>query len=302
MKAIELHGLTKTYGTACGVTDLSLSVEHGEVFGYLGPNGAGKSTTIRLLLDLIRPTGGTARVLGMDPRTQTVQLHARIGYLAGDFVAPGRQRVGSALRFLAALRGGASGVRIDELCERLDLDQRRQISELSKGNRQKVGLVQAFMHEPELLILDEPSSGLDPIAQQSFLDMVTDAAAEGQTVFMSSHIMSEVEAVADRVAIIRDGRLVALDTVEGLRAGAVREVEVEVEVSFTRPVDPAPFIALAGVSEVRVDGLTLRCQMIGSPDALVGALAAHHLAGLLVTEPALEDLFHSYYTGDTDAA
>lgn len=298
VKAIELHGLTKIYGSARGLTELSLTVERGEVFGYLGPNGAGKSTTIRLLLDLIRPTAGTARVLGGDPRADAVALHARIGYLAGDFVAPGRQRVGTALRFLAALRGGAGADRIDELCDRLELDQGAQISTLSKGNRQKVGLVQAFMHAPELLILDEPSSGLDPLAQQTFLNMVTEAAAGGQTVFMSSHIMSEVEAVADRVAIIREGRLVALDTVAGLRADAVREVEVD----FTDMVEVTEFAALRGVTDVRVEANTLRCRVTGSPDALLRALAGHHVAGLVVTEPALEDLFHSYYTGEADAA
>ncbi|MBF6353796.1 ABC transporter ATP-binding protein [Nocardia higoensis] len=298
VNAIELHGLTKTYGSARGLVDLSLSVQRGEVFGYLGPNGAGKSTTIRLLLDLIRPTSGTARVLGLDPRADAVRLHARIGYLAGDFVAPARQRVGSALRFLAALRGGAGADRIDALCDRLELDQDKQISALSKGNRQKVGLVQAFMHEPELLILDEPTSGLDPLAQQIFLDMVAEAAAAGQTVFMSSHIMSEVEAVADRVGIIREGRLVALDTVAGLRADARREVEV----GFDRAVDAAEFTGLAGVGEVRIEGTTLRCQVTGSPDALLRALTAHHVVDLLVTEPALDDLFHSYYTGEADAA
>lgn len=298
VKAIELNGLTKTYGSARGLVGLSLTVERGEVFGYLGPNGAGKSTTIRLLLDLIRPTSGTARVLDMDPRAHAVQLHARIGYLAGDFVAPGRQRVGSALRFLAALRGGAGADRIDALCERLDLDQGKRIAELSKGNRQKVGLVQAFMHEPELLILDEPTSGLDPLAQQIFLAMVSEAAGNGQTVFMSSHIMSEVEAVADRVAIIREGRLVALDTVAGLRADAVREVEV----GFARPVEEADFAALAGVTDVRIEGAVLRCRVTGSPDALLRALAGHHVTGLLVTEPALDELFHSYYTGEADAA
>jgi ABC-2 type transport system ATP-binding protein len=154
------------------------------------------------------------------------------------------------------------------------------------------------MHEPELLILDEPTSGLDPLAQQLFLEMVAEAAAGGQTVFMSSHIMSEIEAVADRVAIIREGRLVALDTVAGLRADAVRDVEV----TFTGPVDAAAFAGLAGVAEVRIEGSTLRCQVTGSPDALLRALAGHHVAGLLVTEPALEDLFHSYYTGEADAA
>lgn len=298
VKAIELNGLTKIYGSSRGLVELSLSVDRGEVFGYLGPNGAGKSTTIRLLLDLIRPTSGTARVLGLDPRAEAVAVHARIGYLAGEFVAPGRQKVGAALRFFAALRGGVGADRIDALCERLELDQSKQISALSKGNRQKVGLVQAFMHEPELLILDEPTSGLDPLAQQVFLDMVVEAAAGGQTVFMSSHIMSEVEAVADRVAIIREGGLVALDTVAGLRSDAVRDIEV----NFTRSVEAAEFTGLAGVANVRIDGSTLHCQVTGSPDTLLRALAGHHVAGLLVTEPALEDLFHSYYTGEVDAA
>ncbi|WP_330230336.1 ABC transporter ATP-binding protein [Nocardia sp. NBC_00508] len=295
---IELHGLCKTYGTVRGLAELSLEVRRGEVFGYLGPNGAGKSTTIRLLLDLIRPTDGTARVLGLDPRVDAVQLHERIGYLAGDFVVPGRGRVGATLRFLGALRGGVDTRRIDTLCERLELDQRAEVKALSKGNRQKLGLVQAFMHAPELLILDEPTSGLDPLGQQTFLDMVAEAASNGQTVFMSSHIMSEVEAVADRVGIIREGRLVALNTVAGLRANAIRDVEI----TFSEPVGPGEFAALAGVGDVRVDGTTLRCQIAGSPDALLRAVVAHRVIAMSVTEPALEDLFHSFYTGESDAA
>ncbi|MGY1898228.1 ABC transporter ATP-binding protein [Nocardia gipuzkoensis] len=298
VNVIELQGLTKTYGSRRGLVELSLEVRRGEVFGYLGPNGAGKSTTIRLLLDLIRPTAGSARVLGLDPRRDAVRSHAEIGYLAGDFVVPGRQRVGAMLRFLAALRGGVTPRRIGELCERLELDQDAQVSSLSKGNRQKLGLVQAFMHTPQLLILDEPTSGLDPLGQQIFLDMVAEASDNGQTVFMSSHIMSEVEAVADRVGIIREGRLVALNTVSGLRATAVRDVEV----TFAEPVAVAEFAALPAVREVRVDGAVLRCQVTGSPDALLRAIVSHRVTGLLVTEPALEDLFHGYYTGESDAA
>jgi ABC-2 type transport system ATP-binding protein len=294
----ELQGLTKTYGSRRGLVELSLEIGQGEVFGFLGPNGAGKSTTIRLLLDLIRPTAGSARVLGLDPRRDAVRLHTDIGYLAGDFVVPGRQRVGAMLRFLAALRGGVSPQRIDVLCQRLELDQDAQVSSLSKGNRQKLGLVQAFMHTPQLLILDEPTSGLDPIGQQIFLDMVAEAAGNGQTVFMSSHIMSEVEAVADRVGIIRDGRLAALNTVSGLRANAVRDVEV----TFAEPVTVAEFAALPAVRDVQVDGTVLRCQVTGSPDALLRTLVTHRVTGLLVTEPALEDLFHGYYTGESDAA
>ncbi|WP_280248236.1 ABC transporter ATP-binding protein [Nocardia abscessus] len=298
VNVIELQGLTKTYGSQRGLVELSLKVRRGEVFGFLGPNGAGKSTTIRLLLDLIRPTAGSARVLGLDPRRDAVRLHAEIGYLAGDFVAPGRQRVGAILRFLAGLRGGVAPQRIDALCERLELDQDIQVSSLSKGNRQKLGLVQAFMHTPQLLILDEPTSGLDPIGQQIFLEMVTEASGNGQTVFMSSHIMSEVEAVADRVGIIREGRLVALNTVAGLRANAVRDVEV----TFAEPVTLAEFATLPAVRDVQVDGATLRCQVAGSPDALLRRIVTHRVTGLLVTEPALEDLFHGYYTGESDAA
>src|ERR1700754_525461 len=173
--AIELTELTKTYGPRRGLTGLTLQVHAGEVFGYLGPNGAGKSTTIRLLLDLIRPTSGTMRVLGLDPRADAVELHRRIGYLAGDFVVDGRQRAGECLVFLGALRGAVPASRIAELADRLELDLNARIKSLSKGNRQKVGLVQAFMHDPELLILDEPTSGLDPLVQQNLLHLVTEA-------------------------------------------------------------------------------------------------------------------------------
>ncbi|MFH9608722.1 ABC transporter ATP-binding protein [Streptomyces sp. NPDC017448] len=292
--AIELRELTKTYGTRRGLSGLTLDVRAGEVFGFLGPNGAGKSTTIRLLLDLARPTSGRAVVLGLDPRADGPLLRARIGYLAGDFVCDGRQNVRSYLRFLAALRGGVPQERIDGLADRLGLDQSAMIKKLSKGNRQKVGLVQAFMHTPELLVLDEPTSGLDPLVQQTFCDLVTEASTRnGQTVFMSSHVMSEVEAVADRVGIIRDGRLVALDSVAALRAGAVRDIEV----TFAHPVPLAAFEGVDGRLHLDEAGTTLTGQVTGSPDALVKALAPHTVTGLRATEPALEELFHSYYEG-----
>ncbi|MFB8774648.1 ABC transporter ATP-binding protein [Streptomyces broussonetiae] len=297
--AIELRKLTKTYGTRRGLTGLTLDVRAGEVFGFLGPNGAGKTTTIRLLLDLIRPTSGSATVLGLDPLTDGVALRGRVGYLAGDFVCDGRQNVRGYLRFLAALRGGVPQERIDDLAERLGLDQSTSIKKLSKGNRQKVGLVQALMHTPEVLILDEPTSGLDPLAQQTFLTLVEEAAAGGQTVFMSSHIMSEVEAVADRVGIIRDGALVALDTVAHLRADAVRDIDV----TFASPVPADAFAQVPGGARLSLDsaGTTLSGQLSGSPDGLVKALAAYTVTSLRVTEPALDDLFHAYYEGG-DAA
>ncbi|WP_055586759.1 ABC transporter ATP-binding protein [Peterkaempfera griseoplana] len=290
-QAIRLEKLAKTYGRRRGLVDLTLDVGHGEVFGYLGPNGAGKSTTIRLLLDLIRPTGGRATVLGLDPRVDSVELHRRTGYLAGDFTVDGRQTVRECLSFLAALRGGIPERRITALADRLGLELAPRIRSLSKGNRQKLGLVQAFVHQPELLILDEPTSGLDPLVQQVFLELVREARADGRTVFMSSHVMSEVQAVADRVAIIREGRLVTVDTVAALRERAVRTVELH----FDGTVPAEEFSRLPGVSDVSVEGTRLRCRIAGSPDALVKAAARHTVTGLLCEEPDLEELFFEYY-------
>jgi ABC-2 type transport system ATP-binding protein len=215
--AIGTQGLVKRYGRSRGLAGLDLEVQRGEVFGFLGPNGAGKTTTIRLLLDLIRPTEGRARVLGLDPRRDGVALRRRVGYLAGDFIVDGRQTGRELLRFLGNLRGGVPQARIDELAARLGLS--RKIKTLSRGNRQKLGVVQALMHTPELLILDEPTSGLDPFLQQEFAAMVREATDAGQTIFMSSHVMSEVQRTADRVGIIREGRLVTVDRVETCASG-----------------------------------------------------------------------------------
>lgn len=295
---IRLEKLSKTYGSRRGLVDLDLTVAQGEVFGYLGPNGAGKSTTIRLLLDLIRPSSGRAMLFDHDPRQHAVQLHRRIGYLAGDFVVNPRQRVAECLTFLADLRGGVPQPRIAELAARLDLDLSARIKSLSKGNRQKVGLVQAFMHQPDLLILDEPTSGLDPLVQQTFLDLVREAKAAGQTVFMSSHIMTEVEAVADRVGIIREGRLVALDTVARLRSQAVHRFEI----TFAGPVEQTALAALPRISGLNFDGPTARFQLSDSPDALIEFLARHHVAALRASEPDLEELFFTYYQPTPAAA
>ncbi|WDZ84586.1 ABC transporter ATP-binding protein [Micromonospora cathayae] len=289
--AISTEALVKTYGRNRGLTGLDLRVERGEVYGFLGPNGAGKSTTIRLLLDLIRPTSGRISVLGVDPRHAGVALRRRIGYLAGDFVVDGRQTARELLTYLGRLRGGVPTARITELADRLDLDLDRRIRALSKGNRQKVGVVQAFMHAPELLILDEPTSGLDPFLQHEFLALVREARAAGHTVFMSSHVMSEVQQTADRVGIVREGRLVTVERVEELRERAVRRVEVQ----FADPVRVEEFAALPGVSAATVTGTTLRCRLDGRADALVKAAAAHTVVGLLSEEPDLEELFFGYY-------
>jgi ABC-2 type transport system ATP-binding protein len=294
--AISTEGLVKRYGRNRGLAGLDLEVLRGEIYGFLGPNGAGKTTTIRLLLDLIRPTQGRVSVLGLDPRRDGVDLRRRIGYLAGDFVVDGRQTGRELLTFLGNLRGGVAPARIGELADRLNLDLGRRIKNLSKGNRQKLGVVQAFMHTPELLILDEPTSGLDPFLQQEFVVMAGEATDAGQTIFMSSHVMSEVQQVADRVGIIREGRLVTVDRVETLREQAVRKVEIH----FDTPVPAEEFAALPGVSDLRVEGTMLRLRLAGPPDALVKAAARHSVVDLLSEEPDLEELFFGYYRDDRE--
>jgi ABC-2 type transport system ATP-binding protein len=292
--AISTERLVKRYGRNRGLDGLDLEVRRGEVYGFLGPNGAGKTTTIRLLLDLIRPTDGRATVLGLDPRRDGVALRSRVGYLAGDFVVDGRQTGRELLTYLGNLRGGVPHARVDELAARLDLDLSRRIRTLSKGNRQKLGVIQAFMHAPELLILDEPTSGLDPFLQQEFAVMAHEAREAGQTIFMSSHVMSEVQRTADRVGIIREGRLVTVERVETLRERAVRKVEIH----FETPVQAAEFAALPGVRDLRVDGVVLRCRLAGRADALVKAAGRHTVIDLLSEEPDLEELFFAYYRHD----
>jgi ABC-2 type transport system ATP-binding protein len=296
--AIHTEQLTKQYGKRRGLAGLDLSVNTGEVYGYLGPNGAGKTTTIRILLDLIRPTSGRVELLGGDPRRDGVALRRRIGYLPGDFIVEGRQTVNELLTYLGNLRGGVPRDRIATLAGRLDLDLSAKIRSLSKGNRQKVGVVQAFMHQPELLILDEPTSGLDPLLQHTFLDMVREARAAGQTVFMSSHVMSEVQQTADRVGIVREGVLVAVERVEDLRERGVRRVEIH----FEDPVTVEEFADLPGVSDVTLTGDVLRCRLDGRADPLVKAAAKHTVIALLSEEPDLEEVFVTYYRGDRDAA
>jgi ABC-2 type transport system ATP-binding protein len=294
--AIRTEALIKDYGRIRGLDGLDLEVRTGEVYGFLGPNGAGKTTTIRLLFDLIRPTGGSATVLGMDPRTNGVELRRRVGYLSDDFGVDGRQTPQELLTYLAGLRGGVTQTRIDELADRLGLDMTRRIRALSRGNRQKVGVVQAFMHDPELLILDEPTSGLDPFLQQEFSNMVREVVADGRTVFMSSHVMSEVQRVADRVGIIRRGRLTAVEGVDELRHRARRRIEVV----FEAEVAPDEFLPLPGVSEVEVDGTLFTCRLDGQADALIKAIASHGVLTISAEEPDLEELFFDYYDRSAD--
>ncbi len=296
--AIRTEALVKEYGSVRGLDGLDLEVPAGEVFGFLGPNGAGKTTTIRLLIDLIRPTSGTATVLGHDPRHSGVELRRRIGYLADDFVVDGRQTGTELLTYLGNLRGGVPSGRIDELVDRLDLDPAKKIKSLSRGNRQKVGVVQAFMHDPELFILDEPTSGLDPFLQHEFAAMVREAVDEGRTVFMSSHVMSEVQRVADRVAIIRRGRLTAVEDVERLRHLARRRVEV----LFGDPVRVEEFSGIPEVGDAVVEDRVLRCVLDGRADAFMKAAARHEVITITADEPELEDLFFDLYNDARDDA
>lgn len=297
---IRADGLTKYYGRRRGLDSLDLEVRQGEVYGFLGPNGAGKTTTIRILLDLIRPTKGQVTVLGEPPRRGGPALRRRLGYLPGDFLVSGGQSARELLTHLGYLRGGVAPAKIEALAERFELDLGARIGSLSRGNRQKVGVVQAFMHEPELLVMDEPTTGLDPLMQQRFLELVAESRAAGQTVFMSSHVLSEVQQSADRVGIVREGRMVAVEAVETLRARAVRRVEVR----FDEPVAAEAFAGLPDVVDVAVEDAILRCRLTGRPDAFVKALARFGVASLTVEEPDLEEHFFEYYleTEATDAA
>ena len=291
---LATSGLTKDYGSGRGLFGLDLEICQGEVFGFLGPNGAGKSTTMRLLLDLIRPTSGSARVLGLDTVTDSLEIRRRVGFLPGDFALYPKLTGRAMLDYLAQLRGGVDPRARDALVERFGADIDRPIRQLSTGNRQKLGLVQAFMHEPELLILDEPIAGLDPLVQQSFHALLGEVSAQGRTVFLSSHTLSEVERVTHRLAILRQGRLVVVDSLENLRKIAVQRLDIE----FAEPVDADEFRALPGVTEVRADGRTVTVGFEGSADAVVKAAATHEVLGVRPREEDLEDIFLRYYRSE----
>ncbi|MGZ4332779.1 MAG: ATP-binding cassette domain-containing protein [Gaiellaceae bacterium] len=293
MPAIETTGLTKDYGSGRGLFDLDLEIEPGEVFGFLGPNGAGKSTTMRLLMDLVRPTAGAAKILGLDTRTCAVAIHRRVGFLPGELALYPKLLGVEMLDYLAALRGGLDMRVRDALAERFEAELQPPIRELSTGNRQKLGLIQAFMHEPELLILDEPITGLDPLVQHSFHELLAEVAARGVTVFLSSHSLSEVESVAHRVAILREGRLIVVDSVDNLRRAAVQRMEIV----FGTPVDAREFRILPGVREAKADGRRLTIAFEGSPDAVVKAASTHEVRAIRTHEDDLEEVFLCYYGG-----
>jgi ABC-2 type transport system ATP-binding protein len=300
---IALEHLTKSYGRQRGVIDLTFEVRPGEVFGYLGPNGAGKTTTIRTMLDMIRPTSGRITVLGMDSRADPVKIHRRTGYLPGEMALYDRLTGAEYLRYLASLRGDVDGAYALGLAHRLDCDLSVTIRSLSHGNRQKVALIQAFMHRPELLVLDEPTQGLDPLVQLEFHRLVEEIRGEGRTVFLSSHVMPEVERLCDRVAIIREGSLVAVQDVGDLKAHAVRSISIH----FETPVPRAAFERLPGVREVTAQGDVLHVTVAGPVDAVVKEAARHEVVDLESHEPSLEDIFLTFYAegsqgGEPDGA
>ncbi len=295
-KAIVARGLVKSYGRIRALRGVDLEVERGELFGFLGPNGAGKTTTIRCLLDLIRPNAGEIRVFGLDPQAASVMVRNRTGYLPGELSMEDGLRVEGQLRYFNDLRGNKSDWGyVRELARRLDLDLTMPIKNLSKGNKQKVGVVQALMHRPELLLLDEPTAGLDPLMQQEVYRLLREAQADGATVFFSSHIISEVEALADRVAIIREGVIVEEARPSQLVSMAIRRIWIR----FRRQVDPTPLATVDGVTLLsESNGLRAHLQVEGELDGLIKALAEFPVSDLEMERPSLEEIFLAYYEAD----
>jgi len=288
---IRTEKLTKSYGSHRGIVEVDLEVQRGEVFGFLGPNGAGKTTTIRVLLDLIRPTSGKAYVFDVESSVDPTAIHRRIGYLPGEFALYDRLTGGQTLEYFGNLRGGVDRAYQAELIKRFDLDPGRRFREYSKGNKQKVGLVAALQHRPELLLLDEPTAGLDPLVQQTFFGLLREQVKDGATVFLSSHILSEVERSCDRVAIIREGRIVQTDRVDALRDLAHHQVELRFE--GKPPV--AEFKKIKGVSDLQVEDHIMKMRVFGPITPVVQTAARLGVTDFLSREPSLEETFLAQY-------
>jgi ABC-2 type transport system ATP-binding protein len=298
MTVIRTERLTKMYGAHRGILELDLEVQQGEIFGFLGPNGAGKTTTMRVLLDLIRPTSGRAEVFGIESTADPVAIHRRVGYLPGEFDLYDRLTGAATIEYFANLRRGVDQAYVAELVERLELDPSRRFREYSKGNKQKVGLIVALQHRPDLLILDEPTAGLDPLVQQTVFALFREAQAEGRTVFLSSHIIHEVDKTCDRVAIIREGRLVQVDRIEAIRELAFHHVEL----TFASPVASTEFARLEQVSDVTAAGPVVSMRVSGPIGPVLRHAARFELLDVVSREPNLEDVFLAQYGHATDAA
>ena len=296
---IEVEGLTKSYGRQRGIRAVSFGVEDGEVFGFLGPNGAGKTTTIRLLMALLRADSGHARIAGLDCWEESVAIKREVGYLPGEPSLDPNLTGGQILEYLGHLRGGVDQGYVKQLVERLGLDPSRKFRQYSSGNKRKVVLIQAFMHKPRVLVLDEPTNGLDPLNQQEFERMVGEVRSEGRTVLLSSHILSEVEATCTRVGIIREGELVRVGEVAALKDIKRHEVTL----GFGQAVPVAAFAALPGVEKVEeLPGQQLRLEVSGGIDGVIKAAAQYRVVSLVSHEPSLEEIFLRYYQTDAPAS
>jgi ABC-2 type transport system ATP-binding protein len=297
---IQVNALTKTYGNQRGIKDVTFSVDEGDVFGFLGPNGAGKTTTMRILMGLLKPVSGSASIGGFDCWSQSTEVKRLVGYLPGEFTFDPGLTGAQILAYLGHLRGGVDQAYLKQLIERLNLDTSRKFRHYSSGNKRKIGLIQAFMHRPRLLLLDEPTSGLDPLNQQEFSRMVIEARGEGSTVFLSSHILTEVEQVCSRVGIIREGQLVRLGGLADLKDIKRHEVNI----TFADAVPAESFKKLDGVESVEslaADGHTLRLTVQGGLDAIIKLAAQYPVITLTSHEPSLEEVFMHYYEGDDSA-
>lgn len=293
---ISINDLTKSYGKQRGISNVSFDVFDGEVFGFLGPNGAGKTTTIRLMLDLIRPSSGNINIFGFDSRKNSVDIKKDIGYLPGELELYSNMNGKDFLIYMSNLHGNVDWDFVEGMIERLDADLSKSIGNLSHGNKQKLGLIQAFMHDPSLLILDEPTNGLDPIVQEEFHKILKELKNEDKTVFISSHIMSEVEEICDRVGIIREGKLIALQTIEDLKAKRFQSIEVH----FASEVPKNIFENISNIIDLEIKGNIVKCKVTGNDnlDSFIKTIANYKVTKIIAPEPNLEEIFLSYFKGE----
>jgi ABC-2 type transport system ATP-binding protein len=289
---IETTNLTKFYGKSRGIENVNITVNKGDIYGFLGPNGSGKSTTIRTLLDLIRPTAGTASIFGMDCQKDTVAIKKRIGYVPGDMNLYGFMTGEKFMAYFGGIRGKYDKAAAKKYADRFDIRLDRKMKEYSKGNRQKIALIQAFINDPELVIMDEPTSGLDPLVQQTFLDLLREEAANGRTIFMSSHVLFEVEKACNRVAIIKDGAIVAQEKVEDLQKKSGRILDVK----FNEQVNPEVF-RMDGVTNIAKHNGSIRMTVSGNVRNVLKEISSHDVDDISVHQMSLEDIFLQYYSG-----